>query len=44
MLDIHATTWKYNKLINDQRQIINARRDAVLDTETAWDDLSLHDV
>ncbi|MDN6620233.1 MAG: accessory Sec system translocase SecA2, partial [Corynebacterium variabile] len=24
MLDIHATTWKYNKLINDQRQIINA--------------------
>ncbi|WP_394288191.1 accessory Sec system translocase SecA2 [Corynebacterium variabile] len=44
MLDIHATTWKYNKLIADQRAIVNERRDRVLDTETAWDDLSYHDV
>lgn len=44
MLDIHATTWKYNKLINDQREIVNARRSKVLDTDTAWQDLSYHDV
>ncbi|CAM5415244.1 accessory Sec system translocase SecA2 [Corynebacterium variabile] len=44
MLDIHATTWKYNKLIADQRAIVNERRDRVLDTEAAWDDLSYHDV
>lgn len=44
MLDIHATTWKYNKLIADQRAIVNERRDQVLDTEAAWDDLSYHDV
>ena len=44
ILDIHATTWKYNKLIADQRAIVNERRDRVLDTEAAWDDLSYHDV
>lgn len=44
MLDIHATTWKYNKLIKDQRDIINGRRDDLLDTSTAWDDLSYHNV
>ncbi|WP_420098586.1 accessory Sec system translocase SecA2 [Corynebacterium sp.] len=44
MLDIHATTWKYNKLINDQREIVDDRRGTVLDTDTAWQDLSYHDV
>jgi preprotein translocase subunit SecA len=44
MLDIHATTWKYNKLINDQRDIVNDRREKVLDTAVAWEDLSYHDV
>lgn len=44
MLDIHATTWKYNKLIKDQRDIISDRRDTLLDTTTAWDDLSYHNV
>lgn len=44
MLDIHATTWKYNKLINDQREIVNKRRIKVLDTDAAWEDLSYHDV
>ncbi|MCJ7859787.1 accessory Sec system translocase SecA2 [Corynebacterium kalidii] len=44
MLDIHATTWKYNKLINDQREIVDDRRGKVLDTDTAWQDLSYHDV
>ena len=44
MLDIHATTWKYNKLIKDQRDIVNDRRDTLLDTSAAWDDLSYHNV
>lgn len=44
MLDIHATTWKYNKLIKDQRDIVNDRRDTLLDTGAAWDDLSYHNV
>lgn len=40
MLDIHATTWKYNKLVSDQRAIINERRQALLQTAAAWDELS----
>ncbi|OFT35981.1 accessory Sec system translocase SecA2 [Corynebacterium sp. HMSC08A12] len=44
MLDIHATTWKYNKMIKDQRDIVNDRRDTLLDTTAAWDDLSYHNV
>ncbi|KAB3523551.1 accessory Sec system translocase SecA2 [Corynebacterium sp. zg254] len=40
LLDIHATTWKYNKLIKDQRDIIAARRDDLLDTDAAWKHLS----
>lgn len=44
MLDIHATTWKYNKMIKDQRDIVNDRRDTLLDTSAAWDDLSYHNV
>lgn len=42
MLDIHATTWKYNKLITDQRDIINARRKDLLDTDAAWQELSVY--
>ncbi|HIW94883.1 MAG TPA: accessory Sec system translocase SecA2 [Candidatus Corynebacterium gallistercoris] len=44
MLDIHATTWKYNKLVKDQRDIVNERRAQLLDTAAAWDDLSYHNV
>ena len=44
MLDIHATTWKYNKLIKDQRDIIDDRRATLLDTDTAWQDFSYHNV
>lgn len=40
MLDIHATTWKYNKLIKDQRDIIDARRQKLLDTDAAWQELA----
>ena len=40
MLDIHATTCKYNKLIKDQRDIIDARRQKLLDTDAAWQELA----
>ncbi|PRQ12024.1 accessory Sec system translocase SecA2 [Corynebacterium sp. 13CS0277] len=40
LLEIHAQTWKYNKLISDQRVIIDERRARLLDTEAAWEELS----
>ncbi|MEJ6012228.1 accessory Sec system translocase SecA2 [Corynebacterium sp. H127] len=40
LLEIHAQTWKYNKLISDQRQIIDERRAALLDTPRAWEELA----
>ena len=40
MLSIHATTWKYNKLIGDQREILDERRERLLTTELAWEELS----
>ena len=40
MLSIHATTWKYNKLIGDQRQILDERREALLTTEVGWQELA----
>lgn len=40
LLEIHAQTWKYNKLISDQRVIIDERRANLLDTKKAWDELS----
>ncbi|QGU01945.1 preprotein translocase subunit SecA [Corynebacterium kalinowskii] len=40
LLEIHAQTWKYNKLISDQRTIIDERRSALLDTPRAWEELS----
>lgn len=39
LLEIHAQTWKYNKLLTDQRVIIDERRGRLLDTETAWEEL-----
>ncbi|MEJ4112558.1 accessory Sec system translocase SecA2 [Corynebacterium kroppenstedtii] len=39
MLQIHANTWKYNKLINDQRVIIDERRRNILDTDQALNEL-----
>jgi preprotein translocase subunit SecA len=35
LLEIHRNTWRYNKLIEDQRRIVLAQRDQVLDTEEA---------
>ncbi|MBV7295514.1 accessory Sec system translocase SecA2 [Corynebacterium sp. TAE3-ERU12] len=40
MLSIHATTWKYNKLIGDQRAILDERRERVLTGDVAWQELS----
>lgn len=40
LLEIHAQTWKYNKLLADQREIIDERRKNLLDTDQAWQELS----
>ncbi|MBC3185602.1 accessory Sec system translocase SecA2 [Corynebacterium sp. zg-331] len=40
LLEIHAQTWKYNKLLADQREIIDARRARLLDTDQAWKELA----
>lgn len=40
LLEIHAQTWRYNQLLADQREIIDARRDRLLDTDQAWRELS----
>ena len=40
LLDIHANTWRYNQLIAQQRAIIVERRNALLATATARDELA----
>ena len=40
LLEIHSQTWKYNKLLADHRNILDERRAALLDTDTAWRELS----
>ncbi len=40
LLEIHSQTWKYNKLLADQRVIIDERRARLLDTDLAWQELS----
>lgn len=40
LLEIHSQTWKYNKLLADQRVIIDERRVRLLDTDQAWMELS----
>ena len=39
LLDVHANTWRYNQLIAQQRAIIVDRRDALLRTPTAREEL-----
>jgi preprotein translocase subunit SecA len=39
LLDVHANTWRYNQLIAQQRAIIVERRDTLLRTATARDEL-----
>ena len=40
LLEIHSQTWKYNKLLADHRDILDERRATILDTDTAWRELS----
>lgn len=40
LLEIHAQTWKYNKLLADHRDILEERRNALLDTDAAWSELA----
>ncbi|GGG67755.1 accessory Sec system translocase SecA2 [Corynebacterium pelargi] len=42
LLEIHSQTWKYNKLLADQRVIIDERRASLLDTEAGLDALREH--
>ena len=39
LLEIHSPTWKYNKLLADQRDIIDKRRAELLDTDRAWQEI-----
>jgi preprotein translocase subunit SecA len=39
LLDVHANTWRYNQLIAQQRAILVERRDALLRTPTAREEL-----
>ncbi|WP_293217308.1 accessory Sec system translocase SecA2 [Mycolicibacterium sp.] len=39
LLDVHANTWRYNQLIAQQRAIIVERRNALLSTPTAREEL-----
>jgi preprotein translocase subunit SecA len=40
LLDVHANTWRYNQLTAQQRAIIVERRDALLRTATASEELA----
>lgn len=40
LLEIHSQTWKYNKLITDQRKIVDERRAEILDSDAAWQSLA----
>ncbi|MGV9672867.1 accessory Sec system translocase SecA2 [Gordonia sp. NPDC003504] len=39
MLELHANTWRYNKLVNQQREIVVKRRMEILTTDTAVKEL-----
>ncbi|KQR98459.1 accessory Sec system translocase SecA2 [Williamsia sp. Leaf354] len=40
MLELHANTWRYNKLVNQQRDIVVKRRMELLTTEVALDEFT----
>ena len=40
MLELHANTWRYNKLVNQQREIVVARRMKLLTTDIALEELA----
>jgi len=40
MLETHANTWRYNQLVNQQRDLVMARRHTLLTTERPLDDFA----
>ncbi|ADG98725.1 SecA DEAD domain protein [Segniliparus rotundus DSM 44985] len=40
LLQVHASTWQYNQLVDVQRDIVGERRHELLTTERAWEELS----
>ena len=43
MLAIHSNTWRYSRLLAEQRAILAERRAALLVTEKAFEELTAHD-
>ena len=43
MLEIHANTWRYSRLLAEQRDILAERRAALLRTDKAFEELTAHD-
>jgi preprotein translocase subunit SecA len=43
MLAIHSNTWRYSRLLAEQRDILARRRGALLRTEKAFEELTAHD-
>lgn len=43
MLQIHANTWRYSRLLAEQRDILAERRSSLLRTEKAFDELTASD-
>lgn len=43
MLEIHANTWRYSRLLAEQRDIIAERRRELLLTERAYEEMSEHE-
>ncbi|HWO59653.1 MAG TPA: accessory Sec system translocase SecA2 [Umezawaea sp.] len=39
-LEIHRNTWRYNKLVEHQRELLMSHRDKVLTTDAAWEELA----
>lgn len=42
MLNIHSNTWRYSQLLADQRSILSARREALLSTDKAYEEIAAH--
>ncbi|MFW0796849.1 accessory Sec system translocase SecA2 [Gordonia sp. CPCC 205515] len=40
MLELHANTWRYNEMVNQQRDIVVKRRMEILTTDVALDELA----
>src|SRR5699024_11150469 len=43
MLEIHSNTWRYSRLLAEQREILAERRATLLLTEKAFEEMTEHD-